>query len=117
MHPNEMALGGDVELGRLKILESEAKLGDKAQALNLKAQAYADAVVAYARQLQQAEVLADQSGELLAAERELFRLGESTQFLLNQRQQMQQKALLVAEKLRFSRNKAVFTYRYLVAGW
>ncbi|MEL7159143.1 MAG: TolC family protein [Bacteroidota bacterium] len=108
---------GDVELGRLKILEGEAKLADKTQALNLKAGAYADAVAAYTQQLRQAEVLADQSGELLAAERELFRLGESTQFLLNTRQQMQQKALLVAEKLRFSRHKAIFTYRYLVAGW
>ncbi|MEM9527413.1 MAG: TolC family protein [Bacteroidota bacterium] len=108
---------GDVQLGKLKILEGEAKLADKQQALGYKAQAYADAVTAYTNQLAQADILTEQAERLLIAERDLFRLGESTQFLLNARQQALQKALLVAEKLRFSRNKAVMTYRYLVANW
>lgn len=108
---------GDVQLGKLKILEGEAKLADKQQALGYKAQAYSDAVTAYTSQLAQADILTEQAERLLTAERDLFRLGESTQFLLNARQQALQKALLVAEKLRFSRNKAVMTYRYLVANW
>jgi outer membrane protein TolC len=106
---------GDVELGQLKIAEGEAKLAGKQQSLEVKADAYRQAVAAYNEQLNQAESLIGQNNRLLAAERELFRLGESTQFLLNVRQQHLQKALLVGEKLRFSRNKSVITWRYLVA--
>jgi len=108
---------GAVQLGELKIREGEAKLSGKRQSLQTKVTAYADAAATYGNQLQQATTLIDQAQRLLAAERELFGLGESTQFLLNARQQSLQKALLVAEKLRFSRDKAVFTYRYLVADW
>lgn len=108
---------GDVELGRLKIVEAEAKLSDKRQSLQQKAAAYENALLAYQRQFAEATRLAEQNRELLEAELELFRLGESTQFLLNTRQQNLQKAMLVAEKLRFSRNKAALTWRYLVAVW
>ncbi len=108
---------GDVQLGQLKIVEGENKLADKRQSLQQKADAYRGALAAYNRQLGEAADLVVQNEALLAAERELFRLGESTQFLLNIRQQNLQKAMLVAEKLRFSRNKAALTWRYLVAVW
>lgn len=108
---------GEVQLGELKILETEAKLEAKQQSLEVKVQAYTQAVENYSRQLLRADLLIRQSLQLLEAEQALFNLGESTQFLLNARRQSYQKALLVAEKLRFSRNKAIFTFRYLVSGW
>lgn len=111
------AARGDVELGRLKLLETEAKLNAKQQAMQQKLLAYTNAALAYDGQIDQAELLIRQSRQLLDAEQTLFDLGESTQFLLNVRQQAYQKALLVAEKARFSRNKAVYTYRYLLADW
>lgn len=108
---------GDLQLGQLKIVEGENKLADKRQALQQKAVAYRGALQNYREQLTQAIDLTGQNRRLLEAERELFRLGESTQFLLNIRQQNLQKAMLVSEKLRFSRNKAAITWRYLVANW
>lgn len=108
---------GDVEIGRLKIVEAESKLADKRQSLQQKAAAYRNALLAYQGQLSEGTRLAEQNQQLLEAERELFRLGESTQFLLNTRQQNLQKAMLVAEKIRFSRNKAALTWRYLTAVW
>ena len=108
---------GEVEEGRLKIVESEAKLEGKLQSINVKANAYEEAFAAYVGQLNEAEVLARQSEQLLAAEQTLFQLGESTQFLLNVRQQNLQKARLVREKLVFSRDKAAVTWRWITANW
>ena len=113
---NRKARAG-VQLGELKVIESEAKLNAKSQALGAKARAYRDAVGAYAEQLTLSEVLAGQAERLLIAERELFDLGESTQFLINAREQAFLKARLGVVKLRFSRDKAVATYRYLLAIW
>lgn len=113
---NRKARAG-VQLGELKVIESEAKFNAKNQALNAKARAYRDAVGAYAEQLELSEVLADQAQRLLAAERELYGLGESTQFLINAREQALLKARLGVVKLGFSRDKAVATYRYLLASW
>jgi len=113
---NRKARAG-VQLGELKVVESEAKFNAKSQALDAKARAYRDAVGAYAEQLTLSEILADQAQRLLEAERELFKLGESTQFLINAREQAFLKARLGVLKLRFSRDKAVTTYRYLLASW
>jgi len=113
---NRKARAG-VQLGQLKVIESEAKLNAKSQALGAKARAYRDAVGAYEEQLTLSVVLADQAERLLIAERELFGLGESTQFLINAREQAFLKARLGVVKLRFSRDKAVATYRYLLASW
>ncbi|SEP58501.1 Outer membrane protein TolC [Neolewinella agarilytica] len=113
---NRKARGG-VQEAELKIREGAAKLSAKTQSLEQKSAAYQDAIAAYNQQLSAAGQLADQSRRLLEAEQELFSLGESTQFLLNARQQNFQKALLNLEKLRFSRNKAVVTLRYLIAEW
>lgn len=113
---NRKARAG-VQLGQLKVIESEAKLNAKSQALDAKARAYRDAVGAYQEQLEFSVVLADQAERLLRAERELFELGESTQFLINAREQAFLKARLGVVKLRFSRDKAVATYRYLLASW
>lgn len=113
---NRKARGG-VEEGRLKIVEGEAKLAGKRQSLNVKSDAYREALAAYIGQLRDAETLVGQSQALLNAERTLFRLGESTQFLLNVRQQNLQKSLLVREKLRFARNKAVLGWRMVTAVW
>ncbi len=113
---NRKARAG-VQLGEIKVIESEAKLNTKSQALDAKARAYRDAVGAYEEQLELSAVLADQAERLLRAERELFELGESTQFLINAREQAFLKARLGVVKLRFSRDKAVATYRYLLASW
>lgn len=113
---NRKARGG-VEEGRLKIVEGEAKLAAKQQSLTVKADAYRNALEAYTNQLEDAENLVAQNQALLAAERELFRLGESTQFLLNVRQQNLQKAMLVREKISFSRNKAMLGWRMTTAAW
>lgn len=113
---NRKARGG-VEEGRLKIVEGEAKLAAKQQSLTVKADAYRNALNAYSDQLDDAEDLVAQNQSLLAAERELFRLGESTQFLLNVRQQNLQKAMLVREKIRFSRNKSMLGWRLTTAAW
>jgi len=113
---NRKARAG-AQLGQLKVLESEAKLGAKTQSLSTKATAYFSAAQQYLDQLGASEVLAGQALRLLAAERELFGLGESTQFVLNQREQALLKARMGVAKLRFSRAKAVATYRYLRATW
>lgn len=113
---NRKARGG-VEEGRLKIVEGEAKLAGKRRALDVKADGYRQAVTAYLGQLDQADVLVGQSEALLRAERTLFDLGESTQFLLNVRQQNLQKARLVREKLIFSRDKAVAGWRWTTGVW
>jgi outer membrane protein TolC len=113
---NRKARAG-AQLGELKVLESEAKLGAKTQALATKASAYYAASGQYLDQLQDGEVLAGQAARLLAAEQELFQLGESTQFVLNQREQALLKARMGVSKLRLSRAKTVATYRYLRAVW
>jgi outer membrane protein TolC len=113
---NRKARAG-AQLGELKVLESEAKLGAKTQSLFTKASAYFEASREYLNQLSAGEILAGQATQLLAAERELYDLGESTQFLLNQREQALLKARMGVSKLRLSRAKAVATYRYLRAVW
>lgn len=113
---NRKARAG-AQLGELKVRESEAKLGAKTRALATKADAYFTASRQYLDQLQAGEVLAEQAMRLLEAERELFALGESTQFVLNQREQALLKARMGVAKLRLSRAKAVATYRYLRAAW
>lgn len=108
---------GDLELSRLKLAETGAKLADKRRQLSAKADAYASAALAYTEQLLEVEDLAAQASRLLTAERELFGLGESTQFLLNSREQSVQKARLTLAKLRYARAKAVFAYRQAVGAW
>ena len=103
------------ELTELKIQETTAKLATKRIALLQKAEAYRRAARAYASQLDEARVLVQQAEDLLEAERVLFRLGESTQFLLNSREQSLQKARLTLAKLAFSYAKAVTTFRYVTA--
>jgi outer membrane protein TolC len=113
---NRKARAG-AQLGELKVLESEAKLGAKTQSIFTKATAYFAASQQYLAQLVAGEALAAQAAQLLAAERELYDLGESTQFVLNQREQALLKARMGVAKLRLSRTKAVATYRYLRAAW
>jgi outer membrane protein TolC len=113
---NRKARAG-VQLGELKVIESEAKLAGKQQSLEVKANAYANAVAVYTEQLIAVDLLVEQAGQLLSAERELFNLGESTQFIVNGREQSFLKAQLTAAKLAFARSKAVAVYRYLVAEW
>lgn len=108
---------GDVELAEIKLAETAGKLEAKRQELVAKAEAYGNAVLVYEAQLPQAERLLEQSRRLLAAEQELFELGESTQFLLNQRAQSLQKAFLTRAKLLSARAKAVWGYRQAVAEW
>jgi len=110
---NRKARAG-VQLGELKVIESEAKLNGKTQALQVKVAAYRVAIDAYAVQLAAAETLAEQAGRLLEAERELYRLGESTQFLINAREQAFLKARLGVVKLSFGRGKMVAGWRYLL---
>jgi hypothetical protein len=83
---------GDVQLGQLKITETTAKIDAKQQALSTKADAYRNAVRQFDNQLAEGQDLAVQASRLLDAERRLFSLGESTQFLLNSREQSLQKS-------------------------
>lgn len=110
---NRKARAG-AQLARLKVIESRNKLTDKSQALRTKALAYRDAISNYNVQITSGRLLADQAARLLAAEQELFGLGESTQFLLNARQQALLKSRLDVVKLLFTREKLVATYRYLL---
>ena len=103
------------ELTELKIQETTAKLTTKRYALLQKAEAYREAAIAFGTQLDDARLLVAQAERLLEAERVLFRLGESTQFLLNSREQSLQKARLTLAKLAFSYAKAVTTFRYVTA--
>ena len=108
---------GDLELSNLKLAETGAKLADKRRQVGAKAEAYAQAALAYTAQLAEVDDLRRQATRLLEAEQELFSLGESTQFLLNSREQSVQKARLTAAKLRYSLAKAVFSYRLAVGAW
>ncbi len=111
---NRKARAG-AQIARLKVIESRNKLTDKTQALETKALAYRTAIDNYNLQITSGNVLADQAERLLAAEQELFGLGESTQFLLNARLQAFLKARIDVVKLLFKREKLVATYRYLLA--
>ncbi|MEM9929100.1 MAG: TolC family protein, partial [Bacteroidota bacterium] len=113
---NRKARAG-LQEGRLKVIESEAKLGAKTQSLSTKATAYYTAAERYLELLNSGRILAQQARALLEAERELFRFGESTQFLLNQREQTFLKSQVDVAKLKLSRAKAIVTYRYLRAVW
>ena len=108
---------GEVALAELKLAEAGAKLETKRQQLLAKAQAYRDAVAAYDAQLIDVERLIQQAENLLEAERELFALGETTQFLLNARAQSLQKARLTANKLAFARAKAILNWRQALGVW
>ena len=108
---------GEIELSNLKLAETGAKLADKRRQIGAKATAYAQAARAYTRQLDEVDDLRRQAIRLLEAERELFGLGESTQFLLNIREQSVQKARLTLAKLRYARAKAVLQYRLAVGSW
>ncbi len=111
---NRKARAG-AQIAQLKVIESGNKLNDKRQALRTKAVAYQDAIASYNFQINSGNVLAEQAARLLQAEQELFGLGESTQFLVNTRQQAFLKARLDVVKLVFKREKLVATYRYLLA--
>ena len=111
---NRKARAG-LQLGELKVLETEAKLQAKDQALRTKVEAYTAALVNYRQQLAAAERLAVQSAQLLAAEQQLYDLGESTQFLLNTRAQALLKARMTVAKSRFGLATAATTRRYLLA--
>ncbi len=94
------------QITALKVAETRAKQAVKTAELQRAATGYRQAVRAFDAQLQDAEALVEQTRTLLTAERELFGLGESTQFLLNSREQTLQKALLTVEKLQLSRTKS-----------
>jgi len=111
---NRKARAG-AQIAQLKVIESRNKLMDKGRALQTKALAYRNAIDSYNLQIRSGNQLAEQAARLLAAEQELFALGESTQFLLNSRQQALLKARLDVVKLLFKREKLVATYRYLLA--
>lgn len=111
---NRKARAG-AQISQLKVIESRNKLSDKGQALQTKALAYRQAIADYGVQIASGDVLVDQAARLLAAELELFGLGESTQFLVNSRQQALLKARLNRIKLVFFREKLAATYRYLLA--
>lgn len=111
---NRKARAG-AQISQLKVIESGNKLIDKSQALQIKALAYRQAIADYGIQIVSGDVLVDQAARLLAAEQELFGLGESTQFLVNSRQQALLKARLNLIKLVFMREKLAATYRYLLA--
>ena len=113
---NRKARGG-LQLSDLKIAEARAKLEAKQQSLETKAEVYAAAVGAYLEQGQSAVLLRQQAEQLRNAELELFRLGESTLFLINARTQALLKAELNLAKLRLAQGKAVATYRYVLGRW
>ncbi len=108
---------GQLQIAELKVAETGAKLEAKRQQLDAKARANAQAARAFEVQLTSVERLVDQTRALLSAERELFGLGESTQFLLNSREQSLQKALQTLAKIELSRAKAIFAYRQATATW
>ncbi len=108
---------GQSQLVGIKRAEVGAKLEAKRQELTVKAEANLAAALAFDAQLGELGVLVTRTERLLAAERELFELGESTQFLLNSREQSLQKALLSQAKLELSRAKAIYAYRQAAADW
>lgn len=108
---------GQLQLSRLKIEESTAKLNSKRQALETKAIALNNAFNQYLEQTSAAGRLISQAEQLLSLERQRFGLGESTQFLLNSREQSLQKARLSAAKLDFQLLKTAISYRYVIADW
>ena len=108
---------GQLQSVDIKQAETGAKLESKRQELNLKAEANVQAAIALERQLSQLDKLVDQTERLLQAERELFSLGESTQFLLNSREQSYQKALTTRAKAQLSYAKAIYAYRQATASW
>ncbi|MFK8057406.1 MAG: TolC family protein [Saprospiraceae bacterium] len=107
----------NVQMADIKLAETGAKLEAKRQSLVTKADAYSRAAAAYDAQLQDVTALAAQAAQLLQFERELFDLGESTQFLLNSREQSLQKALLTRAKLKAIRAKAIWSWRKAVGNW
>lgn len=107
----------NVQMADIKLAETGAKLEAKRQSLVTKAEAYSRAAAAYDAQLREVEALVSQASQLLQFERELFDLGESTQFLLNSREQSLQKALLTGAKLRAVRAKAIWSWRKAVGDW
>lgn len=108
---------GQLQSVDIKQAETGAKLESKRQELNLKAEANLQAAYALTQQIDQLDALVDQTERLLQAERELFSLGESTQFLLNSREQSYQKALTTRAKAQLSYAKAVYAYRLASASW
>ncbi len=113
---NRMARG-EVALTDVKLAETAGKLDAKQQELTAKALAFQRAALAYDAQLQDIERLVAQARSLLAAEQELFDLGESNQFLLNIRAQSVQKVLTTRLKLLSLRAKAVWSWRQAVGQW
>ena len=111
------AAKAEVEMADIKLAETGAKLEAKRQSLLTKAEAYSNAAFAYDTQLDDVAMLAGQAAQLLQFERELFDLGESTQFLLNSREQGLQKALLTRAKLKAVRAKAIWSWRRAVGDW
>ncbi len=107
----------DVQMADIKLAETGAKLEAKRQSLFTKAEAYSNAAAAYDVQLSDIGILASQASQLLQFERELFDLGESTQFLLNSREQSLQKARLTQAKLKAVRAKAIWSWRKAVGDW
>jgi len=108
---------GQVALADIKLAETGAKLEGKRQELQAKASAYQAAALRFEAQLEALDRFSAQARGLLEAERELFELGEGTQFLLNARAQSLQKALLTRAKLLALRAKAIWQWRQAVGEW
>ena len=78
---------GDIKLGEVKLQENRLELENKRNELINKIQSNYMQIRVYREQLDIQSMNADNYERLLEGERELFRLGESSVFLLNKRQE------------------------------
>ena len=108
---------GQLQAVDIKRAETGAKLEAKRQELTIKAEANLRAAAVLREQLVQLDGFVEQTAQLLQAERDLFSLGESTQFLLNSREQSYQKAVTTRAKAQLSYAKAIYAYRQATASW
>lgn len=102
----------DVSLNRIKIAETKFKFSQKRWELNNKIRAYLAEINIYIAQISTLKQNVNNYEQLLAAEYEKFRLGESSIFLLNSREikliETQQKLLTVQTK--YEKAKASFSW-------
>ncbi len=108
---------GSLQLAELKIMDTEYQLAQKQQEISNKVSTYQNELANLRQQIQLATQMRDNYTRLLAGENDKFRLGESSLFLVNSRENKLIDAQLKLAKLQAEARKAEAGLRWAAGLW
>ena len=108
---------GGLQLAELKIMDAELGLSQKRQEIANKINAYQNELANLRQQIILATDMRDNYARLLAGENDKFRLGESSVFLVNSRENKLIDAQLKLAKLQAEARKTEAGLRWAAGQW